>query len=196
MGRNYTFPTLYDDVLQLSIKSLKRMGIFKKGQYWSGSLSWNSNRNKTASISLRIDLRDGNDFIELDYKSNDEPIKYRVYLTTVKSNLNKGELYYFICPKTQKRCTILYHVSGYFLHRDAFSNCMYDSQTQGKRCREFFKLYVPEYKMEKVYDELFKKNFKKEYAGKPTKRYLKLMKLIEKHESEDYREKELAMINF
>lgn len=196
MGRPYTFPTLYDEVLQLSIKILKRDGLLKKGYKWSGSLSWNRRGEKIATISIVIDMREGSNFIILDYRSNGVPIKYRVNVCTVKSNLNKGEIYYFVCPKTGKRCLKLYFVSDYFLHRDAFVNCMYDSQTQGKRCRDFFKIFVPEYKMDEVYSELYKKNFKTHYAGKPTKKYLKLMKLIEKHESTDYRERELAMINF
>jgi hypothetical protein len=40
--------------------------------------------------------------------------------------------------------------------------------------------------LDKLYDELHKKHFKKTYAGKPTKRYLQIMNQIQKTESIPY----------
>ena len=63
----------------------------------------------------------------------DEPRNYKVYLTSTPSNLNRGEIWYFICPQTKKRCRKLYSIGGYFLHREAFNGCMYKIQIESKK---------------------------------------------------------------
>jgi hypothetical protein len=35
------------------------------------------------------------------------------------------------------------------------------------------------FKLDNLYEQLYKKHFKKTYAGKPTRRYLRIMKQIE-----------------
>ena len=42
--------------------------------------------------------------------------------------------------------------------------------------------------VDKLYTKLYKKNFKKTYAGKPTKRYLRIMEQIKKAESIPYQD--------
>ena len=44
------------------------------------------------------------------------------------------------------------------------------------------------YGVDKLYTELYKKNFKRYYAGKPTKRYLRIMEQIKKAESIPYQD--------
>ena len=44
-------------------------------------------------------------------------------------------------------------------------------------------------------EQLYSKNFRTHYAGKPTKRYLKLMQKIEESERFTYREKELLLMS-
>ena len=57
---------------------------------------------------------------------------------------------------------------------------MYDCQTKCKKDRQFDKTLGACFKIDDLYDELFKKYSKKTYAGKPTKRYLKILKQIQK----------------
>jgi len=68
------------------------------------------------------------------------------------------------------------------LHREAFKGCMYDSQTQSKKTRELNRMLEPCFNLDWLYRQIYKKNFKKTYAGKPTKRYLKLLEQIRKAE--------------
>jgi hypothetical protein len=89
----------------------------------------------------------------------------------------------------------LYSIDGYFLHREAFNGCMYETQTHSKRFRELDKTLGVYFKSDNLYNELYKKNFKKTYAGKPTKRYLRIMEQIQKVESIPYHQIELAMIS-
>ena len=68
-------------------------------------------------------------YIELDYNYRDKPQNYKVNLVRVPSNLGKDFVWYFHCPKTNKRCRKLYSVNGMFLHREAYKGCMYETQT-------------------------------------------------------------------
>lgn len=183
MPKPYTFPTLYDEVLQLNISKLKGWGYLAPGQIKSGTINWSRNGNRTGSISITANTRSEQPYIELDYKYKDEPRKYKVYLTSTRSNLNLGEIWYFLCPQTKKRCRKLYSIGGYFLHREAFNGCMYETQTQSKKYRNLKNTFGTYLEYDEIYSELYKKHFKKQYAGKPTKKYLRMIKKIRKAES-------------
>lgn len=194
MPKPHTFPTLYNEALQIDISKLKGWGYFKPKQIKSGTLTWSRNGNPTGSISIQVNTRSEQPYIELDYKYRDEPRNYKVYLTSTPSNLKKGVVWYFVCPVTKKRCRKLYSIGGYFLHREAFNGCMYETQTHSKKYRQLDKL-MAFLEIENLYSELYKKNFKKTYAGKPTKRYLRIMEQIQKAESIPYHEIERAMLS-
>ena len=193
MPKPYTFPTLYNDVLQISITKLKEWEYLNSVQYKSGSITWSVNGNKTASISIQVNTHREQPYIELDYKSNDEPRNYKIQLVSIPSNLGKGNIWYFLCPETNKRCRKLYLIGGYFLHREAFKGCMYETQTQSKRYRQLDKTFGAHLKSDDLYSQLYQKHFKKFYAGKPTKRYLRIMKQIQKVENIEYYEIEKLM---
>ena len=195
MPKPYTFPTLYNEALQLSISKLKGWGYLAPGQIKSGTINWSRHGESTGSISITANTRSEQPYIELDYKYRDKPRKYKVYLTSTPSNLNRGEIWYFICPHTKKRCRKLYSIGGYFLHREAFSGCMYKTQTQSKKYRELDKTLGAYFEIDNLYSELYKKNFKKTYAGKPTKKYLRIMEQIQKAESIPYHEIERVMLS-
>jgi hypothetical protein len=128
MPKPHTFPTLYNDVLQISITKLKEWEYLNPEQLKSGTITWSRNDNKRGSISITVNTKSEKPHIELDYKSNDEPQNYKVQLVSIPSNLGKGVVWYFLCPETNKRCRKLYSIEGYFLHREAFKGCMYESQ--------------------------------------------------------------------
>ena len=194
MPKPYTFPTLYNEALQLSISKLKGWGYLAPRQIKSGTINWSRDGTQTGSISITVNTRCEQPYIELNYKYKDEPRKYKVYLTSTPSNLKKGVVWYFVCPVTKKRCRKLYLIDGYFLHREAFNGCMYETQTHSKKYRQMDKTLGAYFKSDNLYSELYKKNFKKTYAGKPTKRYLRIMKQIQKAESIPYHEIERAML--
>ena len=195
MPKPYTFPTLYNEALQISISKLKGWEYLNPEQIKKGIVTWSSNGNQRGSISIKVNTKSEQTYIELDYKYRDEPRNYKVYLTSTSSNLDKGKIWYFLCPHTNKRCRKLYLIGGYFLHREAFKNCMYQSQIETKRYRQIDKTFGAYFKSEELYSELHKKHFKKTYAGMPTKRYLRIIKQIEQAEKIDYRDIELAMMS-
>jgi hypothetical protein len=144
------------------------------------------------TIHTSTNIEDGH--IEFDYKYGDEPRKYKVDLISIPSNIGKGLIWYFVCPNTLKRCRKLYLIDGYLLHREAFKSCMYESQTLSKSNRDLCRVLNPYFKSESLYEELYQKNFKRTYAGKPTKRYLKIMEHIQKAEGISYEQVQRAMI--
>jgi hypothetical protein len=195
MPKPHTFPTLYNEALQISISKLKGWGYLDPEQFKSGTLNWSRNGNPTGSISIQVNTHSEQPYIELDYKYRDEPRNYKVRLVSMPSNLGKGLIWYFLCPQTKKRCRKLYSIGGYFLHREAFNGCMYETQTQSKKYRQLDKTLGAYIKSDNLYSELYKKNFKKTYAGKPTKKYLRIMEQIQKAESIPYHEIERAMLS-
>lgn len=183
MAKFPTFPTLYDDVLQLNISKLKLWGYLKPDQINSGLITWSRNGNKTGSIAIHSNTYSEQPYIELDYKYGEEPRKYKVYLTSTPSNLDNGKIWYFVCPGTGKRCRKLYSIGGYFMHREAFKGCMYECQTQSKKARHMIKLFKTYLRTDDLYSEFYKKYRKNNYAGKPTKKTLKLKAQIKKAKS-------------
>lgn len=183
MPKPHTYPTLYNEALQISISKLKVWGYLNPNQIQSGTLNWSRYGNILGRISISVNTNSDQPYIELDYNYRDEPRNYKVYLTSTPSNLHKGKIWYFICPQTKKRCRKLYSIGGYFLHREAFNGCMYETQTQSKKRRQLNKTLGTLFKSDDLYNELYKKNFKKTYAGKPTKKYLRIMEQIQKVEN-------------
>jgi hypothetical protein len=195
MPKPHTYPTLFDDVKTISISFLTKHGYLKPNQWRNGTITWSRNGNKTGSISIGIYTKPKNSYLELDYKCNEAQINYRVQLISAPSNLGKGVVWYFVCPRTGKRCRKLYLADTYFYHRSAFKGCMYEKQTQSKKSRYLDKTLGLYFQVDKLFEQLYKKHFKKQYAGKPTKKYLKLTQQIQKAESIPQREFERAFLN-
>ena len=178
-----TYPTVLDHVKQLSISKLKKWDYLELGSMKAGTLRWSRNGQEIGSISIYSDMTADQPFIKLSYKTNDEPVNYRVHLVSVPSNLGRGNLWYFKCPHTGKRCRKLYGAGKYFLHREAYPEAMYESQTYSKHQREldqYFSLYGS---LDDLYEELYSKGFTTHYNGKPTKRYKEIMSKIEQIEN-------------
>ena len=186
MGRLSTLPNLFDNALQLKIHRLKEWGYIQEGNHQKGVVHWLKNDVEIASISIQVHIFPQSPYIELAYKFGNEARKYRVYLTWTTSNLTGGKVWYFVCPKTNKRCRKLYSIDGYFLHRDSFTGAMYYSQTLSKNNRLMEKAVFPFLNSDLLYNELNKKYFKKTYAGKPTKKYLRLLEKNQRAESIPY----------
>ncbi len=54
MPKPHTFPTLYNEALQISISKLKEWEYLNPEQIKSGTLTWSRNGNKTGSISIKV----------------------------------------------------------------------------------------------------------------------------------------------
>ena len=177
MLRISTIPTLYDEAKQIHLSELKAWKYLEPNQCKSGTITWSNSFRQTGKINITVNTKANTPYVELNYNYGDEPKNYRVSLVSIPSNLGKGKVWYFLCPHTQKRCRKLYSIDGYFLHREAFKGVMYEKQTYSANNRLLYRMFEQSC-TKKSYDELHRKYFKKRYAGKPTKRYLKLLKKL------------------
>lgn len=185
MAKGNTFPTLFDTTCQISISDFKRWGFLKPNQTINTELTWSRHGEQTGSAGLFVSMEETNPFLLLKYSYRSEPREYKVNLFWKESNLHRGKIWFFVCPKTFKYCRKLYLVDGYFLGREAFkgNNCMYEKQTYSKHGRSLDKFFGAYFGTDKAYEQIYSKHFKKYYAGKPTKKYLKLLQKIKESES-------------
>ena len=179
MPRCSSFPTLFDECKTVTVGFLKKYGYLQGNQFKSGLMQWSRNGDKTGSISFKVNLITRLPYLELDYRCNDIPIKYQVRLVSLQSNLGKGLVWYFICPRTGRRCRKLYLVDRHFYHRSAFKGCFYEKQTYSHNNRDLYKSFESIFGTEKLYEQLYGKNFRRTYKGKKTVRYRKLIEKLE-----------------
>ena len=172
MGRNATNPTLFDEVLQLSITKLKEWGYLHPNHRTQAVINW----GEAASVSIKVSTAPPSPYIELSYTYQGEALKYQIQLMPTPSNLGKGIYYYFICPITGKRCRKLYLINGQFAHRAAFAG-MYNCQIKSKKDRLTFKAINTLLKADLIRNQL-KKSMQNYYKGKPTKRFMQLLKKL------------------
>ena len=176
MPKQSSYPLLLDEVHKFNLSLITSNGELKTEQVRTGTITWtNTFRDQKSSISYTLNTYGGDPSISLNYNYNGQDISYSIELVSVPSNLGKGEVWYFLCPVTLRRCRNLYLANGYFLHREAVEGGMYQVQTFSKTSREIIKMIDASYKAEELYFILNSKNFKRTYAGKPTKRYLRIM---------------------
>ena len=103
-------------------------------------------------------------------------INYRVQVVSVPSNLGKGEVYYFVCPFSNKRCKVLYMGYGslYFKSRQSYQHRIYYASQLSSHLDRHNDTY---WRLERELEQLYKKNRKRHYRGEPTKAQLRIERL-------------------
>jgi hypothetical protein len=180
MPRYSTLPFLFDEVKSISITDLRKGGFLDLGASKKGILTWSINGEKTGRIGILVN---SNNMLTVDYKCDGTPYNYDIRLTSIPSNLGIGNVWYFICPFTHKRCRKLHLISERFMHRSNLPSGMYESQIKSKTWRQMDEIYGGFFGLDKLYEELYSKHFKTHYKGKPTIRYLKMLNKIKEAEN-------------
>lgn len=153
------YPELFDYVYRISINCLRRLDYMVEGSTKKGTIVFDGDG---AHIRVEANMCPPHYYVRLDYTYHGRQIGYTVDLVSVASNLGSGRIWYFVCPRTGKRCRILYGVDGYFLHREAFPEAVYEVQTRSRSEREIAAL------VQLAFDPPPKR---KRYKGKLTRRY-------------------------
>ena len=175
MPKVSTYPILLDSVKQISISDFK----IEPGKVRAGVLRFLRSGEEVGSIGYTTYLNDIYPYLNLSYNVNGESVNYNISIEEKPSNLGFGSVYYFMCPLTHKPCRKLYLVGSKFLHRTAYKGCCYDSQIESKHYRELKYTFGSLFEKDKAYEQIYSKYFKRYYKEKPTKRYLKLLRIIE-----------------
>lgn len=180
-GRGNSHAITTNEAIRLEINNLIKSKSIIKGKEINFISKWTSG----AEISIKSVYNDIEIYLHLKYNQTDRTTKesksfdYKIYIESVKSNLGKGFNLYFICPQSGKRCKILYLCYGaeVFKCRQAYNNRIYYyAQTHSKD----YRLNGRYFKLEKTINKLYEKRKTKTYKGKPTKNYLRLLKLLNK----------------
>ncbi|MBK9108873.1 MAG: hypothetical protein IPM92_11035 [Saprospiraceae bacterium] len=182
MSRFSTFPFILEHAISISISDLKKWNYLRKGAINSGVLNWMQGGSERGRVSIKVDMDAKICHIILDYTYNETGFTERILLKGVESNLGAGNIWYFVCPRTQKLCRKLYFKRGYFISRFAILDHYYKNQTKSHRDRKFDKHLQIALQAENLVTDLEAKHFKRYYAGVPTKRYLKIIQKVRESE--------------
>ena len=178
MSRYSTYPYLFDEEKFISTTNLLKWGYLREHSLRSGTITWSINGNETSSIGINVKINEYQAYLMVNYKCNETDYNYKILLDSIPSNLGNGKIWFFICPFTFKRCRKLHLINERFMHRSNLPSGMYSIQTESKNWRLMSRVYGSSFKLDGYYEEIYSKHFKTHYKGKPTKRYVKLMKQI------------------
>lgn len=195
MGRSSTGAYTTGDCLRLELSKLKKQGFLKKNCISNGIVKWTNG----ARIELAANMAESCPYLTLSYVITDNETKeqykycYDILLAKRPSNLGKGEVLYFICPYSGKKCRILYKAYGYhkWKCREAYQNRIYyPSQVSSKKGKYNDRYWELEHKL----DEYRKGRKSYTYKGKETKRATRIMAMInERNRMDEIRWSAIAM---
>lgn len=120
---------IIDDCLKINASFLTKNGYF--GGNYIGDMIWTLRGKPFESVRIISSITSDDDkpHIRLIYTQTDSEtgkktnFDYKVYLARVNSTINPEKyFYYFICPMTGKRTSVLYKPvsSNMYLHREAY----------------------------------------------------------------------------
>lgn len=196
MLKNKPNRTILDDLIVLDISFLRKKGYLINNNLKTGEIYWICDNKKICSINVFSNTYASQFYIELSYSYKKKTFNYKIKLTQIQSNLGKGKVWYFICPNTERKCRKLYLYELRFYSRFAFLNGLYKNQIRSKKERILDNTFWKYLNAEKYYDEIEQKNLKRHYKGKITKKYSKLVQMIEQAESITASQIQSALMDF
>lgn len=182
MGREKTGATTCEAVQRIELSFLLKAKYLVKGQMRTAKLLWTCNGYDSGNINIETYWGKQEKYVRLMYQVKDRfgekfDYDYKVQLTTLPSNLGKGEVLYFVCPDSGKRCRILYCAYSYhkWKSREAYQHRIYyKTQISSKLDYANDRYWQLQRRLEAIYQE---KYLRWEYNGKPTKRAIRIRKM-------------------
>ncbi len=185
MGRwSYSNKQEVDDFKKIGVSFLKKYGYFDNG-WRTGTINWSRNEEKTGSISIRSFIYKDEQYLNFVYTQTDSNVgekkdfDYKVSLATTPCNFG-GKRYWFICPLTingkycGRRVGILYKAGDYFGCRYCY-DLTYGSKNLNRQSK-FYPLFSV-LTLDKKIEDLRESMKRRIYAGKLTRKALKIEKL-------------------
>lgn len=170
----------------MNTRFLKKHGYLENGWH-RGGIKWTYGMSgNESSIGFTTDIGgDEGDYIRLDYTHTSretgekEEMDYRVQLASTPCNYG-GRRYWFICPLTKngqycgRRVGVLFSIGKWFGCRHC-GEIAYAAQMRGGKWRGS-SITLPD--LERMEGEIRRTH----YAGKPTRKYLRYVRMNEKFE--------------
>ena len=169
--------TIIDNLQSLTTSMLRDNGYLRPGQNLAGAITFFSNGREVGSISFGVNTENEKWCMRVLFTltATGETVHQFIPLVWRPSNLGRGKIWYFQCPRTGKTCRKLYLIAGRFQHRTALQDGMYESQTRSK----YERLWGGVFTADDISEKIHAKHFKRFYRGKPTKRYKNLLRRLE-----------------
>ncbi|MDO9154161.1 MAG: hypothetical protein Q7U47_10780 [Paludibacter sp.] len=187
MGRYSTGATTVNAAQRIEMSYLIKRGYFKCFADKYGSHTQSMKWTDESSISIETVHKSNETYLRLYYTITSHhtgektEMDYKVFIEFIPSNLGKGNVIYFICPVSFKRCRILYRAYGsqYFKARGAYKyRLYYPAQTSSKKYQILDRFNTIKNKVEKWQN---KKRMQTKFKGKPTKKAIKFEKLNQRY---------------
>ncbi|WP_046744906.1 hypothetical protein [Kordia zhangzhouensis] len=189
MGRKTTTAESTEGACKLDLRIMLKDGSIKKNAHLGGTISW----QRGGAISFESKVFENDKYLHVMYTTTDRygittKHDYKIQLVSVSSNLNKGRILYFKCPKTAKRARVLYSAYGndVFVHRDYYKDhygqrLFYNSQIAAKDWynNTMYFNFQRQITTHEAYLRTFKQ-WKRTYQGKETKHFKRLRELKER----------------
>lgn len=184
MGRNSTGAIITSSAIRIELSYLLKQGIIPKEGNRAGYLSWTNG----SQINYEIEITSENQYIRLKYRNTNysgevNDLDYKIQLSSIPSNLGRGQIWYFICPFSGRKARILYKCYGslYFKSRKAYhKRIYYSSQKSSKLDFNNDRYFAIESILEKL------KPMKKTYQGKETRLQKRIRRLESQLEYHDF----------
>jgi hypothetical protein len=189
MGRDRTGAVATNEVPRIEMTFLLNRGFIEKGKTVRGSLSWSSRGESAGSISFLSVYTNSEQYLRLFYtvtdrENNQWDYDYRILFETVPSNLGKGDVLYFVCPTSFRRCRVLYRAYGSHVWkaRQAYEHRIYYPLQVSSHMSRYNDKY---WELEKKREALSKRRFQQTYKGRKTKHAARMELLFDKLEMYD-----------
>lgn len=180
MGRYSTGATTVNGAHRIELSKLIKQGYFKYFGDNYGSHTQLMTWTDESSISIETVRAKDECYLRLYYTITNNhtgeqtKMDYKVQIEYKPSNLGKGNVLYFICPLSGKRCRILYRAYGslHFKSREAFTHRLYyETQRSSKKYLLLDRFISMRDKVDKIWES--KRRTYPTFKGKPTKFCLK-----------------------
>jgi len=186
MGRKRTGITT-KEVLRIELSKLLVCNFIQKGSICRSTFEWTDG----SAIGIESYQTEKEQYIRLfytftPYNGEKKDFDYKIQLTFVPSNLGNGEVPYFVCPVSGKRCRILYKAYGspIWKSREAYhKRIYYPSQTSSKLSKMNDRYWRLDKRIKSIYEDI---RYQTHYNGKPTRRYKRYLKLLEEQEKAEF----------
>jgi hypothetical protein len=185
-----------DNIKKISTSFLRKHGYFigwKSGTItWTRSGFWGEDKS---SVGVEVSTMNDENYLRIHYTQTDNNTQekknfdYKIPLITTPCPYG-GKRYWFTCPMSRngkycgRKVSVIYKDGDYFACRHCY-NLTYSSRNQGGRYKGFLSMADVDEAREKV------KRY--HYRGKPTKKYLRYLKISEKFDR-DF-ERDLLKLN-
>ncbi len=178
MGRWSTGAITTGECMKVNISTFAKE--IKQGHHsFTGSMEYSN--GATIGIALKNEFGQLTASLKYTHTIGEEKnnVDYQIRIVSVRSNLGKGEVYYFLCPFSFKRCKTLYmgYNSLYFKSREAYSHPIYYPSQLSSHNDRHNDIY---WRLERKLPTLREQHPKRHYRGKKTKPQLRLERLRQK----------------